>query len=66
MPVAFTAFGAGSGTSRSYTRLSEAIKEIIDARVYAGIHFGTADVQGAIIGKKVARWAQRHYFQTVG
>jgi hypothetical protein len=45
-PVAFTAFGAGSGTSGSYTRLSETSKEIIDARVYARIHFRTADVQG--------------------
>ena len=63
--IAFTAFGAGSGTSRSYTRLSETIKEIIDARVYAGIHFRTADVQGSIIGKKVAHWAEKHYFQAV-
>ena len=59
----FTAFGAGSGTSRSYSRFSETIKEIIDARIYAGIHFRTADVQGAIIGKKVAHWEEKHYFQ---
>ena len=64
--IAFTAFGAGSGTWRSYSRLSETIKEIIDARVYAGIHFRTADVQGAIIGKKVAHWAEKHYFQPTG
>jgi hypothetical protein len=64
--IAFTAFGAGSGTWRSYTRLSETIKEIIDARVYAGIHFRTADVQGAIIGKKVAHWEEKHYFQPAG
>ena len=63
--MTFTAFGGGSGTSRSYTRFSETIKEIIDARVYAGIHFRTADVQGAIIGKKVAHWEEKHYFQPV-
>jgi hypothetical protein len=63
--IAFTAFGAGSGTSRSYARLSETIKEVIDARIYAGIHFRTADVQGSIIGKKVAHWADKHYFQPV-
>ena len=61
--LAFTAFSAGSGTSRGYTRFSEALKEIIDARIYAGIHFRTGDVQGAIIGKKVAQWAEKHYFQ---
>ena len=63
--VAFTAFGAGSGTTRSYTRLSQTIKEIIDARIYAGIHFRAADEQGAIIGKKAAHWAEKHYFQPI-
>jgi len=63
--MTFTAFGAGSGTLRTYTRFSETIKEIIDARVYAGIHFRTADVQGAVIGKKVAHWEEKHYFQPV-
>jgi hypothetical protein len=32
------------------------IKDTIDARIYLGIHFRTPDVQGAIIGKKVAHW----------
>jgi hypothetical protein len=61
--MTFTVFSPGSGTSRTFTRFSEMIKEVIDARVYAGIHFRTADVQGAIIGKKTAQWAQKHYFQ---
>ena len=52
--------------SRSFERFSEAIKEIIDARVWAGIHFRTADVQGAVLGKKVARYLREHYFQPVG
>jgi len=59
--IAFTAFSAGSGTSRSYTRLSQAIKEIIDARIYAGIHFRAADEQGAVLGKKVAHWVEKHH-----
>ncbi len=33
--------------------LLDAIKEVIDARVWSGIHFRTADVQGAVLGKKV-------------
>jgi hypothetical protein len=63
--MTFTAFSAGSGTSRTYTRFSEALKEVIDARIYAGIHFRTADVQGAVIGKKVEHWAEKHYLQPV-
>jgi hypothetical protein len=35
-------------------------------RVWAGIHFRTADIQGAALGKKVARYLHKHYFQPVG
>jgi PAP2 superfamily len=49
--------------SRSFDRFSQALKEIIDARVWGGIHFRTADVQGAVLGKKVAYYLEKHYFQ---
>ena len=47
---------------RHFDRFSLALKEIVDARVWGGIHFRTADVQGATIGKKVGFWLQKHYF----
>jgi hypothetical protein len=50
---------------RSFDRFSEAIKEVIDARVWSGIHFRNADVQGAVLGKKVVSWLDKHYFQPV-
>jgi hypothetical protein len=50
---------------RTFDRFSEALKELIDARVWGGIHFRTADVQGAVLGKKVAHWERKHYFQPV-
>ena len=46
-----------------YTRFSRALEEVIDARVWGGIHFRTADTQGAVIGKEVARWERKHFFQ---
>jgi len=46
--------------TRSYTRLSQALDEIVDARVWSGIHFRIADVQGAKIGRDVARWRRDH------
>ena len=52
--------------NRSFDRLSLALKEIIDARVWGGIHFRTADVQGAVLGKKVARYLVDHYFLPTG
>jgi hypothetical protein len=53
------------GEPRHFERFSHALKEIIDARVWGGIHFRTADVQGAVIGKKVAHWLRKHYLQPV-
>ena len=50
---------------RHFERFSDALKEVIDARVWGGIHFRTADVQGKVIGKKVAHWERKHYFQPV-
>ena len=66
--VPFTAVRATSALpapcpARSFDRFSDALKEIIDARVWSGIHFRTADVQGAVLGKKVAAYMDRHYFQ---
>jgi hypothetical protein len=51
---------------RTFNRFSDALKEVIDARVWGGIHFRTADVQGAVLGKKVAHYLQKHYFQPSG
>jgi hypothetical protein len=39
--IAFSAFSNKSGTTRSFDRFSDALKEIIDARVWGGIHFRT-------------------------
>ena len=52
-----------AGLTRSFTRFSQAIHEIIDARVWSGIHFRTADKQGARIGRQVAKWRDQHYFR---
>jgi PAP2 superfamily len=51
--------------TRTFDRFSDAIKEIIGARIWSGIHFRTADVQGAVLGKKVADHLEKHYFQPV-
>ena len=61
--IGFSAFSNKSCTTRSFERFSCALKEVIDARVWAGIHFRTADTQGAVLGKKVVHYMTRHYFQ---
>jgi hypothetical protein len=48
---------------RHYERFSEALEEIIEARIWAGLHFRTADIQGQILGREVADYMATHYFQ---
>ena len=61
--IAFSAYSNKSCITRSFDRFSDALKEVINARVWAGIHFRTADTQGAVLGKKVARYLKKHYFR---
>jgi PAP2 superfamily len=63
--IAVTVHSNKSCTDRSFERFSDISSEVIDARVWAGIHFRTADVQGAELGRKVAQYLKKHYFQPV-
>jgi hypothetical protein len=63
--IAVTAFSSKSCTTRSFDRFSDILSEVINARVWAGIHFRTADMQGAVLGQKVAHYLKQHYFQPV-
>jgi hypothetical protein len=49
--------------TRSYGGFTDVTRDTIDARVFLGIHFRTPDEQGVEIGKDVARWVDRHFFQ---
>ena len=57
--------GRFPGAPRHFDRFSQALDEIVDARVWGGIHFRNADEQGAAIGKRVASWTTSHYFRPV-
>jgi hypothetical protein len=60
--ISFSAFSNNSHTTRTFARLSVAIKELIGARVWGGIHFRTADIEGVGLGKKVSHYVVKHYF----
>jgi hypothetical protein len=49
-----------SGITREWSSLSEAVDEVIDARVYSGIHFRNSDEVGARMGRQVAQFVSRH------
>jgi hypothetical protein len=49
--------------SRTYQHFRDIWTDTIDARIYQGIHFRSADEQGAVIGRDVARWVDKHALQ---
>ena len=53
--LAFSAYSADSGTTRSFAGFSAALAEVVEARIWAGVHFRSADVQGVEVGTRVAR-----------
>jgi len=57
-----TSVTPGVLVTRTFARPHDMINEIIDARIYAGFHYRTSGVHGAVIGNKVAHWVARHYF----
>jgi hypothetical protein len=54
------------GETRHFDRFSQPLAEIIEARIWAGLHYRTADVQGELLGRNVADYMAQHYFQPVG
>jgi hypothetical protein len=55
----------GTPNTHHFDSTDEIVKEIIDARVYNGVHYRTSVIQGSILGRKVAQWVARFYFQPV-
>jgi hypothetical protein len=54
-----------AGRTRSFTRVSDAVDEIVGARVWSGIHFRNADEASVRIARKIAKYRDRHYFNKI-
>ena len=54
---------AAAGETRLFETRAEIVQEAVDARVWSGIHFRTADEVSILIGTNVANWTLDHYFQ---
>jgi len=46
--------------TRDYSRFSEMASDMVDARIYQGIHFRFGDEAGREQGTQVAEWVFRH------
>jgi hypothetical protein len=54
--------GTGTGSTRHYSHFTDVIPDMIDARVYGGLHFRRGDVNGAMLGHSVADFVDRNFF----
>jgi hypothetical protein len=50
---------------RVYRRLSDAAEEVVDARIYLGIHFRSADAEARKLGGRVASWTFQNALRPV-
>jgi hypothetical protein len=51
--------------TRTYERFSDAASDVVDARIYEGIHFRFADTAARKQGRQVAKWAFKHFLRPV-
>lgn len=49
--------------TRSFGSFSQALDEVLNARVYGGMHYRNSANNGAKIGKQVSHFVTRHFFQ---
>jgi hypothetical protein len=51
--------------TRAFTGFSQAEQEVIDARVYVGIHYRNSDTTARAQGRRVANWVFKHSLRPV-
>jgi hypothetical protein len=63
-PVKLTSTTA-PGVTRTFTRLSDYVVEVINARVYDGVHYRTSGDVGAAMGRKIGEYTVKNYFKSI-
>lgn len=63
--VPFSAYSVDAGATRHFTSFSQATGELLKARVWGGIHFGTASVQGGQLGDAISAYVTARQFRPV-
>lgn len=63
----FTLFSPAPGAiARDYTRFSDVCRDVVDARIFMGIHFRFADTTAFRQGRHVANWTVTHFLRPIG
>ena len=54
--------GPGTGSTRHYSRFTDVVQDMIEARILGGLHFRRADVNAAMLGQRVAGYVDANFF----
>lgn len=54
--------GVPTGSTRHYSRFTDVIPDVIEARMLGGIHFRRPDLNGAALGQRIAQFVDENYF----
>jgi hypothetical protein len=52
--------------TRTFARFSEAEEQVVEARIYEGIHYRTSDRAARAQGSRVANWVSKRFFRPIG
>ncbi len=61
--MTFSVFSAFVNQTKTYQRFSDMADDVVDVRIYQGIHFRTADVVARRHGTRIADMAFRHFLR---
>jgi hypothetical protein len=56
----------GGPAVRTFDTFTQPLTELIEARIWAGLHYRSADVAGQLLGRNVANYGAANYLQPVG
>jgi hypothetical protein len=57
--------GAPGGVTHTFTRTQDILKEVVEGRIYGGMHYRTSVMHGIVMAHKVSHWVAKHHFQPV-
>ena len=64
--ITSTFVNPGGPAVRTFDTFTQPLTELIEARIWAGLHYRSADVEGQRLGRNVANYGAANYFQPVG
>jgi hypothetical protein len=59
----FSVFSTPANTTKTYNRFSDMADDVVEVRIYQGIHFRSADEVARRQGTRAADWAVSHFLR---